>query len=132
MLSAAQRGHDVVVVDLPRTVDPLVDEVVARCDRLLVVVVPTRRGRRVGGPRLCAGYPDPTLGAAGAARRGRRARATSRGPPACRCSRAMADQRGLAEAIDLGLGPVRSRRGTLGRAGAEVLDQLLARSGPAA
>jgi hypothetical protein len=36
----------------------------------------------------------------------------------------MADQRGLAEAIDLGLGPVRSRRGALGRAAGEVLDQL--------
>ena len=37
----------------------------------------------------------------------------------------MADQRGLAEAIDLGLGPVRSRRGALGRAAGEVLDQLM-------
>jgi len=36
----------------------------------------------------------------------------------------MADQRGLAEAIDLGLGPVRSRRSSLGRAAAEVLAQL--------
>jgi len=37
---------------------------------------------------------------------------------------AMGDQRGLGEAIDLGLGPVRSRRGSLGRAASEVLDQL--------
>jgi hypothetical protein len=36
----------------------------------------------------------------------------------------MADQRGLAEAIDLGLGPVRSRRGPLGRAALEVLTRL--------
>jgi hypothetical protein len=36
----------------------------------------------------------------------------------------MADQRGLAEAIDLGLGPVRSHRGQLGRAAADVLQRL--------
>jgi hypothetical protein len=34
----------------------------------------------------------------------------------------MPDQRGLAEAIDLGLGPVRSRRGPLGRTSLRVLD----------
>jgi hypothetical protein len=33
----------------------------------------------------------------------------------------MPDQRGLAEAIDVGLGPVRSHRGPLGRAAAEAL-----------
>jgi hypothetical protein len=36
----------------------------------------------------------------------------------------MPDQRGLAESIDLGLGPVRSRRGPLGRTGLQVLDAL--------
>ncbi|MFA6298799.1 MAG: septum site determining protein, partial [Nocardioides sp.] len=36
----------------------------------------------------------------------------------------MADQRGLAEAIDLGLGPVRSPRGQLGRAAADVLQRV--------
>jgi hypothetical protein len=36
----------------------------------------------------------------------------------------MSDQRNLAESIDLGLGPVRTRRGPLGRAAAEVLEQL--------
>jgi hypothetical protein len=33
----------------------------------------------------------------------------------------MPDQRGLSESIDLGLGPVRSRRGPLGRAAAAAL-----------
>jgi hypothetical protein len=37
----------------------------------------------------------------------------------------MPDQRGLAEAIDLGHGPVRSRRGPLGRTGRAVLDLLI-------
>jgi secretion/DNA translocation related CpaE-like protein len=122
VLSAAQRGHDYVVVDLPRASDPLVDEVAARCDRVLVVVVPTVAGV-ASAVRLCARYPDPG-----------RVRLVVRGsgvdPQAiARTTRipvltTMGDQRGLAEAIDLGLGPVRSHRGSLGRAAGTVLDQL--------
>jgi hypothetical protein len=37
----------------------------------------------------------------------------------------MADQRGLAEALDLGLGPVRSRRGPLAAAARTVLAGVL-------
>ena len=48
-LSAAQRGHDLVVVDLPRTVDALFAEVVARCDLLVVVTRPTVAGVAVDG-----------------------------------------------------------------------------------
>src|SRR6478735_8872169 len=59
VLSAARRGHDLVVVDLPRTADPLVDEVAARCDRLLVVVVPTVAGV-ASAVRACSRHPDPT------------------------------------------------------------------------
>ncbi|GAA1799056.1 septum site determining protein [Nocardioides hankookensis] len=122
VLSAAQRGHDFVVVDLPRSDDPLVDELVARCDRLLVVVVPSVAGV-ASAVRICARQPDPG-----------RVRLVVRGTgvPASAIARAtrvpvlatMPDQRGLAESIDLGLGPVRSRRGALGRAAGEVLDQL--------
>jgi hypothetical protein len=36
----------------------------------------------------------------------------------------MNDQRGLVESIDLGLGPVRSRRGALGRAATRVLNAV--------
>ncbi|MBB6627634.1 septum site determining protein [Nocardioides sp. KIGAM211] len=118
-LSAAQRGHDVVVVDLPRAADPVIDEVVSRCDRVLVVVAPTVAGVASAG-RLCGRLADPT-----------RLRLVVRGhglAPA-EIARAtgvpvvagMADQRGLAEAIDLGLGPVRSRRGPLGRAAGDLL-----------
>ncbi|GAA4746259.1 septum site determining protein [Nocardioides endophyticus] len=122
VLSAAQRGHDFVVVDLPRSSDPLVDELAARCDRLLVVVVPTVAGV-ASAVRICARHPDPS-----------RVRLVVRGggvesPAIARATRVpvlatMSDQRGLAESIDLGLGPVRSRRGALGRAADDVLDQL--------
>lgn len=59
VLSAARRGHDLVVVDLPRAADALVDEVAARCDRLLVVVVPTVAGV-ASAVRTCARHPDRT------------------------------------------------------------------------
>ncbi len=121
-LSAAERGHDTVVLDLPRSVDPVVDELVARCERVLVLVVPTVAGVS-SASRLCARLADPV-----------RVRLVVRGQgiEASQIARAagvpvlaqMADQRGLAESIDLGLGPVRNRRGPLGRAALDVLTRL--------
>ena len=123
VLSAARRGHDLVVVDLPRTVDPLVDEIAARCDRLLVVVVPTVAGV-ASAVRTCARHPDRTAVRLVLRGSGVDPRAVTRatGIPVLVT---MPDQRGLGEAIDLGLGPVRSRRGALGRAASDVLDQLM-------
>lgn len=121
-LSAAQRGHDTVVLDLPRTADPLVHEVVARCDRVLVVVVPTVAGVASAG-RLCARLADPSrlrLVVRGAGIEPEEVARATGIPVVAR----MADQRGLGEAIDLGLGPVRSSRGPLGRAAADVLTRL--------
>lgn len=122
VLSAARRGHDLVVVDLPRTADPVVDEVAARCDRLLVVVVPTVAGV-ASAIRTCARHPDPTSVRLVLRGSGIEPAAITRATGIPVLAR-MADQRGLGEAIDLGLGPVRSRRSNLGRAAVEVLDQL--------
>ena len=44
----------------------------------------------------------------------------------------MSDQRGLSESTDLGLGPVRSRRGPLGRSAATVMASLVAAGAKAA
>jgi secretion/DNA translocation related CpaE-like protein len=118
-LSAARRGHDTVVVDLPRASDPLVDEIATRCDQVLITVSTTvagvaaalrTRGRFADHPSLGlvvrgSGMDDDSLARVVGA------------PVVVR----MADQRGLAESIDLGLGPVRTRRGPLGRAAAAVL-----------
>jgi secretion/DNA translocation related CpaE-like protein len=121
-LSAARRGHDVVVVDLPRSAGSVVEEVVARCDLVLVVVQPTvpgvasaaRLASRLGrGPQLRLVVrgrgldPDDV--------------ATATGVPVLV---EMSDQRGLTEAVDLGLGPMRSRRGQLGRAATDVLQRV--------
>jgi secretion/DNA translocation related CpaE-like protein len=121
-LSAARRGHDAVVLDLPRSPDPVVDEVVARCDRLLVLVVPTVAGV-TSAYRLCARFANPSrlrLVVRGAGIAPEEIGRVTGMPVEAR----MADQRGLGEAIDLGLGPVRSRRGPLGRAAADVLAHL--------
>lgn len=121
-MSAARRGHDTVVVDLPRTHDPVTDEVAARCDRVIVVAVPTVAGVAAAG-RVCSSYADRSVLRLVLRGRGIEERSVGRalGVPV---AASMPDQRGLAEAIDLGLGPVRSRRGPLGRAGLAVLDQL--------
>ncbi|MEI5676156.1 MULTISPECIES: septum site-determining protein Ssd [Nocardioides] len=121
-LSAAQRGHDTVVVDLPRVADPVIDEVAARCDLVLVLVAPTVAGVASAG-RVCGRLPD--RGAVRLVVRGS-------GLDAAEVARAtgvpvltqMGHQRGLDEAIDLGLGPVRSWRGPLGRSAGAVLDRM--------
>jgi len=119
VLSAARRGHDTVVVDLPRAGDAVTEELADRCDQVLLVVVASVTGIASAG-RLVARFGDPS-----------RLRLVVRGggaePDAVAGAvgvpllTAMGDQRGLAEAIDLGLGPVRSRRGPLGRAARAVL-----------
>lgn len=125
VLSAAQRGHETVVIDLPRAGDGVIDEVVARCDQVLVVALPTVHGLS-SAARVVAGLPDvgttlvlrgPGLDDADVAR-------VVPVPVLVR----MGDQRGLAESIDLGLGPVRSRRSPLARAAREVLTRAAATS----
>lgn len=121
-LSAAQRGHDTVVVDLPRTADPVVDEIAARCDLVLVLVAPTVAGV-ASAARVCSRFPDRSgvrLVVRGSGlEEGEVARVT--GVPVLT---RMGHQRGLDESIDLGLGPVRSRRGALGRGADAVLGRM--------
>jgi secretion/DNA translocation related CpaE-like protein len=122
VLSAARRGHDSVVVDLPRSADPVTEELVNRCDQVLLVVTASVTGI-ASAARLVARFADRS-----------RVRLVVRGGGAEPESvahavgvpliAAMGDQRGLAEAIDLGLGPVRSRRSPLGRAARAVLEHL--------
>jgi secretion/DNA translocation related CpaE-like protein len=129
-LSAARRGHDTVVVDLPRGWDSLAEEVVTRCDHVLVTVVPTVPGL-AAAVRVCGRFTDP--GGLGLVVRGpglddQTLTRLTGAPVAVR----MADQRGLSEATDLGLGPVRSRRGPLGRSAASVVASLGAAAARAA
>ena len=119
VVAAAQRGHDTVVVDLPRVRDEVLDEVMVRCDRVVVVTRPTLAGL-TSTERVVGGLPDPR-------RAGLLLRGAGLEPDEVRrvlstpVLASMGDQRGLAEAVDLGLGPVRSRRGPLARAARAVL-----------
>lgn len=121
-LSAAGRGHDTVVVDLPRSGEPLVAETVARCALVLVVVVPSVTGVAAAARRVAALPDRQRLGLVvrGHGADPRRVAALVGVPMLA----TMADQRGLAEALDLGLGPVRSRRGPLASTARELLAHL--------
>lgn len=120
VMSAAQRGHETVVVDLPRMRDDLLDEALARCDQVVVVARPSVTGL-ASAARVVAGLPD--AGRAGLVLRGPGLDPddVSRVVPTPVLLR-MGDQRGLVESIDLGLGPVRTRRSPLARAARAVLD----------
>jgi secretion/DNA translocation related CpaE-like protein len=121
-LSAAQRGHDVVVVDLPRRIDAVLEEVVSRCDHLFVVVQPTVVGI-ASAVRVCSRVGSDRAMSLVVRRPGIDAREVGRviGLPV---AVEMSDQRGLAEAIDLGAGPVRSFRGPLGKAAGAALNDV--------
>ncbi|HYO39046.1 MAG TPA: septum site-determining protein Ssd [Nocardioidaceae bacterium] len=114
VLSAAQRGNDFVVVDLPRALDDVTAEVVTRCDVVLVVVEPTVPGVSAAGRVASALRPlngDLRL----AVRSGRGAIPSRRVAEALGLPMLLEvpHQRRLAEHVDLGLGPVPSRRSAL-------------------
>ncbi len=112
-LSAARRGHDTVVVDLPRVADPLVVEVLARCDAVVLVVVPSVPGV-AAATRLAArleGVAAPGIVLRGPGLHERDVFRATRLPVIAH----VPHQRGLPEAIDLGLGPIRSWRSPLAR-----------------
>lgn len=127
VLSAAQRGHATVVIDLPRHLDDVTLDLVGRSDHVVVVsgvTVPAvaASGRLV--QRLRAHAREIHL-----LTRGRGGSVTAEQAAELLdvpLLATMADQRGLGEAVDLGLGPVRARRGPLARAARRTLAHLCA------
>lgn len=116
VLSAGSRGFSLVVVDLPRHHDPVVVEALSRCDHVVLLVAASVPGVAAAA-RVAHRLPQ------GVRRhlvvRSRRASV----PPehvadvlSLSLVATLADQRGLEEAIDLGVGPVRHRRGPLAKA----------------
>jgi secretion/DNA translocation related CpaE-like protein len=122
VLSAARRGNDVVVVDLPRGVDDVTAEVLSRCDRVLVVANASVAGvASAGKVAAVLGTLNENLGvvvrARGAAVPPDHVAATLGLPLVAE----VPHQRRLAEHVDLGLGPVHGRRSGLARAARLVL-----------
>ena len=123
VVGAGQRGHDWVVLDLPRSADPALAGLVSRCDHVLLVVRSALGGvaaaARMAG-RLRTEAPD-----SGLVVRSRRG-----SPPAEDVARAVGlplaaelrDQRRLDEHLDLGLGPIHSRRSPLATAARSLVD----------
>lgn len=120
VVAAGRRGHDLVVLDLPRSMEPAIAEIIARCDDLVVVTTATV-------PAIAATSRLLAWTSEHGARQ-----LVVRGPgvpieeirqlTGCARAVAMRNQRGLDEAVDLGLGPLRSRRGPLARVARELLD----------
>jgi secretion/DNA translocation related CpaE-like protein len=126
VLSAGRRGFETVVVDLPRHHDAVVEETITRCDHVVLVstlTVPGVTSAARVATRLPEFTPERHLVTRGS-------RAGVAPESVSRLLRmpllaSMGDQRGLDEAINLGAGPARSRRGTLARAARSAVSALL-------
>ncbi len=117
VLSAGRRGFGVVVIDLPRHRDAVVEETISRCDHVVLVSTLTVPGVS-SAARVAQRLPDlaPARHLVTRGSRGGVAPESVSRLLRMPLLAAMADQRGLDEAIDLGAGPARSRRGALARA----------------
>ncbi len=126
VLSATQRGNDLVVVDLPRTLDDVTLEVVTRCDRVLVVVDPTIGGVGLGGQG--AGRAAPGHGAESgwwSVTEVRPSHPSRSAPPWTRLSsRTCLASAGWPSTSSSGSGPVHGRRSALARAARSALSLL--------
>jgi secretion/DNA translocation related CpaE-like protein len=124
VLSAARRGHSLVVADLPRSLDPVTTEVLARCEQVLVVVDSGVPGVTAAA-RLVARLAPVNEAVGLVVRAGSGLAAEQVGEAlGLQVVAELRHQRRLAEDVDLGLGPVRSRRSPLARAAHEVLAAL--------
>jgi secretion/DNA translocation related CpaE-like protein len=124
VVEAARRGHDRVVLDVPRGAHGLPEDLLARCDDVLLVVRaslgPVSAAARLAARMLAEGAPLRVV-----VRSRRRDQAL-----AAEVARAvgaplaghLADQRRLDEHLDLGVGPVFARRGPLARLARELVD----------
>jgi secretion/DNA translocation related CpaE-like protein len=122
VLSAAQRGSDTVVVDLPRALTGIAEEVAGRCDEVVLVVEATVPGvtsatRAVSRIRSRGPSVGAVVRSSGGALPGA-AVAAALGVPLLADYRS---RRKVPEQVDLGLGPLGSRRSPLARAAREVL-----------
>ncbi len=122
VLSAGRRGFPAVLLDLPRQPNPIVDDLVARCDHVVLVTTLTVPAI-ASASRMARRLPKHAT----------RLVARGSGAAAAEVERllgvpllaSMPNQRGLDETIDLGAGPLRSRRGPLARAARQVAGALV-------
>lgn len=118
ILPAAVRGHDLVVLDLPRQGAAGLAELVDRCDDLLVVTPATVPGLAATA-RLVAAL-DRSGRAGLVVRPGGLSDADAERVTGLPVVAAVGEQRGLAASLDRGLGPI-ANRGPLARAARDLL-----------
>ena len=125
VLSAAQRGHDTVIIDLPRYLDAVAADLLARCSHLVLVAALTVPAVAAAS-RVAARLRESAVRLLLVTRGGATALSAEEVSRALDVplAAAMRHQRRLAESVDLGLGPVHSRRGPLARAAEAALDQM--------
>lgn len=114
-LSAARRGHDLVVVDLARHGGATTIELVGRCDAVLVVAPATLAGV-ASTARLVAALGGLDAPAGLVLRPGDVSHHDAAAATGLEVVHELGHQRGIAQSVDLGLGPLTSRRGPLARA----------------
>jgi hypothetical protein len=133
VLSAGRRGFETVVIDLPRHRDAVVEETIARCDHVVLVSTLTVPGV-TSAARVATRLPEFSPQRHLVTRGSRVGVAPESVSKLLRMPllAAMGDQRGLDEAINLGAGPARSRRGTLARAARTCASTLLSERSAAA
>lgn len=117
VLPAAVRGHDLVVLDLPRQ-GGLLAELVDRCDDLLVVTPATVPGLAATARMVADLSREGRTGLV--VRPGALSDADAERVTGLPVVAAVGDQRGLAASVDRGLGPL-TRRGPLARAVRDLL-----------
>lgn len=125
-LLGARRGHDVVVLDAGRGAPSggeASSDVLRRCDALVVVTPGTVIGLAATG-RVLATLGDAAQRAVLVLRPGPVAADQIEHATGLRVVAALRDVRGIGESLDLGLGPVRSRRGPVARAARAVLGEV--------
>jgi secretion/DNA translocation related CpaE-like protein len=133
VMSAGQRGHELVVVDLPRHLDAAAEEAVVR-SAVTLLVVPAEVRAVAAASRVLAGVralaPRVGLVVRGPGPSGLDAEeiGESLGVTAWALMRA---DKSLGQALDEGLGPLRRRRGPLATCCAQVLDRLAVRAAAA-
>jgi secretion/DNA translocation related CpaE-like protein len=133
VLSAGRRGFGVVVVDLPRQRDAVIEETISRCDHVVLVATLTVPGVSAAA-RVAQRLPEVSPERHLVTRGGRSGVSPGSVSKLLRMPLllSMGDQRGLDEGINLGAGPARSRRGVLARGARSVVTELVRRPAVAA
>jgi secretion/DNA translocation related CpaE-like protein len=119
-LAAARRGHDLVVVDLPRHGGVLAGELVHRCDDVVVVCPATLTGVAATA-RVVEGLGLRAAAAGLALRPGRVAPGDVEAALGLSVWFEVPHERGVSDALDLGVGPAGGRRSRLARVARQAL-----------